>query len=116
MGIITRIEMEAELSLRSLATALIGDLTNKYIGRVSLPGPYPLLIRLRLHSRSSLFAGARSRPSIEHDFHRLKTIRLAEHNQTIYIPHQAKVNPQAPDEESLFLMAKLKQFMDSERQ
>ncbi|KAF9129557.1 hypothetical protein BG015_004134, partial [Linnemannia schmuckeri] len=56
------------------------------------------------------------RPYIDGKLRQLTDIRLAEHDQGIYIAPQAKANPEAPDGEFYLLMAKVEQFLESEQQ
>ncbi|KAF9179356.1 hypothetical protein BGZ51_006955, partial [Haplosporangium sp. Z 767] len=74
---------------------------------------YLLSSRLPLPAVSPLLARVQDIPYVEYNLHQLKTQRIKEYSQAIYIPPLAK---QASDKGASPLMGKIKEFLDSERQ
>ena len=81
------------------------------------PRPYPLIHHLPIPTASPLLDKAFKNQLIEHNSLRMKTLRLAHHDQAIYIPPLAKANSQTPEDKATpLLMDQVKEFLDSERQ
>ncbi|KAG0271394.1 hypothetical protein BGZ95_000799, partial [Linnemannia exigua] len=110
-GLGIRICKDADQIIQHYTATAFQDLTDN-----SVNGPCPLIIRLPLPTSSPTLESVLKIPSIEHDLHRLKTLRLMEYEHSIYIPPFAKASPGASDDDSFPLMAKVKEFLEGNRQ
>ncbi|KAF9907768.1 hypothetical protein EC991_010638 [Linnemannia zychae] len=86
------------------ASSTVANTSLALKSHLSLPEWSPLLVR------------AQKTPYLEFDLHRLKTQRIEESHQRIYIPPMAKANLQARDDALFLLMDKAKEFLTSERE
>ncbi|KAF9538169.1 hypothetical protein EC957_007121 [Mortierella hygrophila] len=114
LGILLCLSMTEDNTIQLQSAVIFEDLAHDRVGAPS--GPYPLALRLPIPTASPLLDKARKVQSIERDLLRMKTLRLAHHDQAIYIPPLAKANPQTPEEEATPLMDQVTEFLDSERQ
>ncbi|KAF9129907.1 hypothetical protein BG015_004084, partial [Linnemannia schmuckeri] len=114
LGILRCLSMTESGTIQLQAAVLFENLTYDRVG--GPPGPYPLVLRLPIPTASPLLDKALKIQSIKHNLLRMKTARLAHHNQAIYIPPHAKADPQAPDEEATLLLDQVREFLESERQ
>ncbi|CAO3574670.1 unnamed protein product [Mortierella alpina] len=78
--------------------------------------PYPLRSHLPVPVSSPLLAIVQEIPYVEYDLDRLRSQRLQEYKQTVYIPPQAKTTLQASDNEAVALMQRIEQFLKSDGQ
>ncbi|KAF9118428.1 hypothetical protein BGX30_004583, partial [Mortierella sp. GBA39] len=78
--------------------------------------PYPLITRLPIPDSSPLLAKALKMPSLEYDLHRVMAQQREAHQQTAYIPPNAKANLRASDDDHFPLMDKVMDFLKSDRQ
>ncbi|KAF8930486.1 hypothetical protein BGZ58_008204 [Dissophora ornata] len=104
---------------------------------VDINGSHPLSVRLLMPEHFPLLGRVLDIPYVEHDLHKLKIQRLGNYCPEVYIPPQARANPQAPeieslaemeisphtrailqapDNESFPLMEKVQEFLQSEQQ
>lgn len=114
LGILLCLSMSEIDTVRLKAAGIFKNLAYDIVG--APPCPYPLVLRLPVPTASPLLDKAFKIQSIEHNLQKMKTARLALHDQAIYIPPLAKANPQTPEEEATPLMDQVKEFMDSEQQ
>ncbi|CAO3565215.1 unnamed protein product [Mortierella alpina] len=78
--------------------------------------PYPLRSHLPIPDSSPLLAIVQEIPYVEYDLDKLRSRRLDEYKQTVYIPPQAKATLQASDEEAVSLMQRVEEFLKSDGQ
>ncbi|CAO3567870.1 unnamed protein product [Mortierella alpina] len=79
--------------------------------------PYPLRSHLPIPLSSPLLAVVQEIPYVEYDLDELRSQRLEDYNQTVYIPPQAKANLQASDSKDTEpLMKKVNEFLESDGQ
>ncbi|CAO3565224.1 unnamed protein product [Mortierella alpina] len=78
--------------------------------------PYPLRSHLPIPDSSPLLAIVQEIPYVEYDLDKLRSRRLDEYKQTVYIPPQAKATLQASDEEAVSLLQRVEDFMKSDGQ
>lgn len=114
LGILLCLSMTKSTTTQLQAAVIFENLAHDRVG--APPSPYPLVLRLPIPTASPLLDKALKIQSIERNLQRMKTTRLAHHDQAIYIPPLAKANPQAPEEEATPLMDQVKEFLDSEQQ
>ncbi|KAF9932171.1 hypothetical protein BGZ67_004868, partial [Mortierella alpina] len=77
---------------------------------------YPLRSQLPVPVVSPLLARVQEIPLVERDLDQLRTQRLRNHNQKVYIPPQAKASLQASDKETKPLMDLVKEFLGNDGQ
>ncbi|KAF9271449.1 hypothetical protein BGZ68_003614, partial [Mortierella alpina] len=77
---------------------------------------YPLLSRFAHPQAWPLLCQVQKIPRVECDLHRLRTVRLQEYRQNVYIPPLAKDGLQASDKVALPLMRKVERFLESDQQ
>ncbi|KAG9061062.1 hypothetical protein KI688_007691 [Linnemannia hyalina] len=114
LGILLCLSMTEDNTIQLQSAVIFEDLAHDRVG--APPGPYPLAFRLPIPTASPLLDKTLKIQSIERNLLQMKTLRLAHHDKTIYIPPLAKANPQTPEEEATPLMDQVTEFLDSERQ
>ncbi|KAF9140146.1 hypothetical protein BGX30_006977 [Mortierella sp. GBA39] len=114
LGILLCLSMTEDNTIQLQSAVIFENLAHDKVG--APPGPYPLVLRLPIPTTSPLLAKTLKIQSIERNLLRMKTLRLAHHDQAIYIPPLAKANFQTPNEEATPLMDQVTEFLDSERQ
>ncbi|KAF9932380.1 hypothetical protein BGZ67_004765, partial [Mortierella alpina] len=77
---------------------------------------YPLRSHLPIPATSPLLTLVQKIPYVEDSLNNLRLLRLQEYTQTVYIPPQAKTSLQASNKDTLPLMEKIKDFLDSDGQ
>ncbi|KAF9950526.1 hypothetical protein BGZ72_007844, partial [Mortierella alpina] len=112
--ILAKISEVPDRMVREAAQTLLQVL--KKNGSTIITHPYPLRSHLPVQMSSPLLAIVQDVPYIEYDLNDLRISRLQEYNQTVYIPPQAKANLQASDKDTLPLMEKVKEFLESDGQ
>ncbi|KAG0207760.1 hypothetical protein BGX33_006654 [Mortierella sp. NVP41] len=105
---------DAEQIIRHRGKTILQNLTLNGLDHLSVP--FPSSVLFALPTITSLLDKAAEVPSIEKDLQRLRTQRLKEHHQAVYISPQAKATLKASDDDSFPLMDKVKDFLKSERQ
>ncbi|KAG0287039.1 hypothetical protein BGZ96_008983 [Linnemannia gamsii] len=86
--------------------------------RIEIPSsrPYPLVLRLPIPNEFPLLNKALKVQRLEFSLSQLRSLRLSQHKQTVYIPPHAKISLQDSDEEASPLMDQIEEFLESERQ
>ncbi|KAF9974499.1 hypothetical protein BGZ65_008698, partial [Modicella reniformis] len=79
------------------------------------PSPYPLRVAFPPLVTPSLLDRVQDTPNVETRLRRLQRHRLKERKEVIYVPLQAKANPQASDKDRFLLMDKVKHFLKSDQ-
>ncbi|KAG0309424.1 hypothetical protein BGZ98_002612 [Dissophora globulifera] len=97
------------------SSAFLKQYTDK-AGTAKFSKSYPLRSRLPPPAASHLLARVQEIPYIEYELHKLRAQRLQEYSQAVYIPPQAKASLQASNKDTLPLMEKVTNFLDSEQQ
>ncbi|KAF9086993.1 hypothetical protein BGX23_008424 [Mortierella sp. AD031] len=105
---------DAEQIIRHRGKTILQNPTLNGLDHLSVP--FPSSVLFALPTITSLLDKAAEVPSIEKDLQRLRTQRLKEHHQAVYISPQAKATLKASDDDSFPLMDKVKDFLKSERQ
>ncbi|KAF8935632.1 hypothetical protein BGZ47_009815 [Haplosporangium gracile] len=80
--------------------------------RASPPSAFHVKVRLSaLQNSSPILARVQDVPDVEYDFHRLRSQRLKERANALYIPPQAKPSLQSSDDTLFLLMEKTLEFL-----
>ncbi|CAO3569248.1 unnamed protein product [Mortierella alpina] len=114
LTILRKISEVPDRTVRDLALTFLQKATKD--GSTTVAHPYPLRSHLPIPGSSPLLAIVQEIPYVEYDLDKLRSQRLKDYSQTVYIPPQAKATLQASDEEAVALMQKVKEFMKSEGQ
>ncbi|KAF9131238.1 hypothetical protein BGX30_013187 [Mortierella sp. GBA39] len=96
------------------AEALLQQLNSDGINE--FPGSFPLMLRLPLPSSCPLLAQVQDIPKVEYDLHKLRSLRMDEYTQSVYIAPMAKPSLRSSEDKLFPLMDKVKEFLTSERQ
>ncbi|CAO3565262.1 unnamed protein product [Mortierella alpina] len=114
LTILRKISEVPDPTVSQVALTFLQDQTND--GSAVVAHPYPLRSRLPSPVASPLLAIVQEIPIVEYDLGKLRSRRLKEYNQTVYIPPQAKPTLQNSDEEAVSLMQRVEEFLESEGQ
>ncbi|CAO3565256.1 unnamed protein product [Mortierella alpina] len=114
LTILRKISEVPDPTLREAALTFLQASTND--GSTAVAHPYPLRSRLPSPVASPLLAIVQEVPYVEYDLDKLRSRRLDEYKQTVYIPPQAKATLQASDEEAVSLMQRVEDFLKSDGQ
>ncbi|KAG9064421.1 hypothetical protein KI688_003611 [Linnemannia hyalina] len=114
LTILVQISGMSDVSIKNRAFALLLDL--KKGGIAEYPGSYLLSRRLPLPITSPLLAKVQEIPKLEYDLHILRSMRIDEYKQAVYIDPMAKLSLQDTDDNLFSLMDKVKDFLASDTQ
>ncbi|CAO3565214.1 unnamed protein product [Mortierella alpina] len=114
LTILRKISEVPNPTVSQVALTFLQDQTNDSSAVVE--HPYPLRSRLPIPDSSPLLAIVQEIPIVEYDLDKLRSRRLDEYKQTVYIPPQAKATLQASDEEAVSLMQRVEEFLKSDGQ
>ncbi|KAG0315149.1 hypothetical protein BGZ97_008543 [Linnemannia gamsii] len=116
--ILTQISQFSDVDVKDPAHSVLQDMQQDYTATTSIPAAnfISLKNRLPLPDSSPLLNRAQEIQELEFCINRLKTQRLKEGHQPVYIPPMAKANLQAPDDALFCLMEKVQDFLASEQQ
>ncbi|OAQ23322.1 WD40 repeat-like protein [Linnemannia elongata AG-77] len=114
LTILVQIKDLSDVSIKNRAGALLRDLKKGDIAE--FPGSYPLSRRLPLPSTSPLLAKVQEIPKLEYDLHVLRSMRIAEYKQAVYIDPMAKLSLQDTDDNLFPLMNKVRDFIAGDSQ
>ncbi|KAG0295301.1 WD_REPEATS_REGION domain-containing protein [Linnemannia gamsii] len=96
------------------AEILLQKLNSNGVKKVT--GSFPLKLRLPLPRSCPLLVQVQDIPKVEYDLHKLRSLRIDEYTQSVYIAPMAKLSLQASEDNLFPLMDKVKEFLTSERQ
>ncbi|KAF9948265.1 hypothetical protein BGZ72_009801, partial [Mortierella alpina] len=114
VAILGKISDTAGPTIQEVANTLLEIL--KKNGAAVVTHSYPLGSHLSIPPTSPLLTLVQEIPYVEDYIDNLRSQRLQEYTQTVYIPPQAKANLTASDKDILPLMGMVKQFLDSDKQ
>ncbi|CAO3565216.1 unnamed protein product [Mortierella alpina] len=114
LTILRKISEVPDPTVKEAALTFLQASTND--GSTAVAHPYPLRSHLPIPDSSPLLAIVQEIPIVEYDLDKLRSRRLDEYKQTVYIPPQAKATLQAPDEEAVSLMQRVEEFLKSDGQ
>ncbi|CAO3565205.1 unnamed protein product [Mortierella alpina] len=114
LTILRKISEVPNPTVREAALTFLQASTND--GSAAVAHPYPLRSRLPSPAASPLLAIVQEIPYVEYDLDKLRSRRLKNYNQTVYIPPQAKANMQVSDKEAVSLMQRVEDFLKSDGQ
>ncbi|KAG9065071.1 hypothetical protein KI688_002392 [Linnemannia hyalina] len=114
LTILVQISGMSDDSIKNRAVALLLDL--KKGGVTECPGFFSLSRRLPLPSTSPLLAKVQEIPKLEYDLHVLRSMRIANYKQAVYIDPMAKLSLQDTDDNLFPLMDKVRHFMAGDAQ
>ncbi|KAG0197376.1 hypothetical protein BGX33_000715, partial [Mortierella sp. NVP41] len=109
LTILVRISELSDPATKDRAHALLEDF--KKDGNTEFPGSFPLSIRLPLPVSFLLLAKVQEIPKVEYALHTLRTRRLSDYKQAVYIPPLAKPSLQAGDGTLSPLMENVQDFL-----
>ncbi|CAO3565263.1 unnamed protein product [Mortierella alpina] len=111
LTILRKISEVPDPTVREAALTFLQASTND--GSTTVVHPYPLRSHLPIPESSPLLAIVQEIPIVEYDLDKLRSRRLKEYNQTVYIPPQAKATLQDSDKEAVALMQRVEEFLKS---
>ncbi|KAF9539608.1 hypothetical protein EC957_005194 [Mortierella hygrophila] len=114
LTILIQISGISDVSIKDRAVALLLDL--KRDDTTEFLCSFPLSRCLPLPSISELLAQVHEIPKLEHDLHDLKSARIADYKQAVYIDPMAKLNLQDTDDNLFPLMDKVRDFIAGDTQ
>ncbi|KAF9921249.1 hypothetical protein FBU30_008776 [Linnemannia zychae] len=114
LTILVHITKLSDTSLQSHASSLLAQL--KLHGLTELSGSHPLGTYLPQPTVFPLITQVLDIPLVEHDLHILRSKRIANYNQPIYIAPMAKPSLHAPEDTLFPLIDKVKEFLTSDCQ
>ncbi|CAO3565254.1 unnamed protein product [Mortierella alpina] len=114
LNILRKISEVPNPTVSQVALTFLQDQTNDSSAAVA--HLYPLRSHLPIPDSSPLLAIVQEVPYVEYDLDKLRSRRLDEYKQTVYIPPQAKATLQASDEEAVSLMQRVEDFLKSDGQ
>ncbi|CAO3574551.1 unnamed protein product [Mortierella alpina] len=112
MTVLGKISEVPDPTVKQVALTLLQAVTKD--GSTVVAHPYPLRSHLPIPLSSPLLAIVQDIPIVEYDLDKLRSRRLEEYKQTVYIPPQAKATLQASDKEAVALMHRVEQFLKSD--
>ncbi|CAO3574615.1 unnamed protein product [Mortierella alpina] len=112
MTILGKISKVPDPTVKQVALTLLQAVTKD--GSTVVAHPYPLRSHLPIPLSSPLLAIVQEIPYVEYDLDKLRSKRLEEYKQTVYIPPQAKATLQASDTEAVALMQRVEEFLKSD--
>ncbi|KAG0258432.1 hypothetical protein BGZ95_004983, partial [Linnemannia exigua] len=116
--ILTQISQYSDVDVKDPAHSVLQAMQQDYTATTSTPAANVISLknRLPLPNSSPLLNRAQKIQGLEFCINRLKTHRLKEGHQPVYIPPMAKANLHAPDDALFNLMEKVQYFLASEQQ
>ncbi|CAO3565225.1 unnamed protein product [Mortierella alpina] len=114
LTILRKISEVPNPTVSQVALTFLQDQTNDSSAVVA--HPYPLRSHLPIPDSSPLLAIVQEIPYVEYDLDKLRSRRLKNYNQTVYIPPQAKATLQVSDKEAVSLMQRVEDFLNSDGQ
>ncbi|CAO3574624.1 unnamed protein product [Mortierella alpina] len=112
MTILGKISEVPDPTVKQVALTLLQAATKD--GSTVVAHPHPLRSHLPIPLSSPLLAIVQETPLVEYDLDKLRSRRLEEYKQTVYIPPQAKATLQASETEAVALMHRVEQFLKSD--
>ncbi|KAF9086847.1 hypothetical protein BGX29_001196, partial [Mortierella sp. GBA35] len=109
LTILVRISELSDPATKDRAHALLEDF--KKDGNTEFPASFPLSVRLPLPVSFPLLAKVQEIPKVEYTLHTLRTRRLNDYKQAVYIPPLAKPSLQAGDDTLSPLMENVQDFL-----